>query len=123
MNPQSPAEGISQSHTWSDLHIFKLDCDCSDTGHSASVWVELDSDTQHITLSFYVKAALPFWSNAFSRIRTAAGVLFGGNIEKEHHLILNQQVAANFLAALDTSIKHMESQRERHTSAKSSTKN
>jgi hypothetical protein len=123
MKPQKPAEGISQLHSWSDFHMFKLDCDCTDPDHSAAILVELDSDTKFITLSFFVKASLPSWRSSFSRVRTALSVLFGGNFEKEHHLILNQQVSANLLAALDTSIKHMESQREKHTSKKYSTEN
>lgn len=119
MQAQEPAEGISKGPSWSNTHTYKIECDCGDSDHAVHAWIEIDSDAevQDVTVSFYVKSWLPIWDKKFSRIRTALRVLFGGNLEQEHHIILNKQVATNFVAALDNSIKDLDAQ---HTSKKSS---
>lgn len=120
MQAQEPAEGISKGPCWKDAHTYKIECDCGDSDHAVNAWVELHGDTEvkDVSLSFYVKSSIPFWDKKFSRIRTALRVLFGGNIEQEHHIILNKQVAVNLLSALDKSIQDLDAE---HSPKESST--
>lgn len=120
MNSEKPAEGISKGPCWNNTHTYKIECDCGDSDHAMHAWIELNSDSEvkDISMSFYVKTWIPIWDKKFSRIRTALRVLFGGNLEQEHHIILNQQVSQNFLSALEQSIKDLDA---KHTSEKSST--
>lgn len=120
MKAQEPAEGISKGKSWADAHTYKVECDCGDPDHALHTWVELqgDSDVKDVSVSFYVKTWIPVWDKKFSRIRAAFSVLFGGTLEREHHVILNKQVATNFLAALDKSIKDLDAE---HTPEESST--
>ena len=120
MKAQKPAEGITKGPSWDNTHTYKIECDCSDSDHAIHAWIEIEgeSDVKDVSLSFYVKSCIPVWDKKFSRIRTALRVLFGGNLEQEHHIILNKQVAVNFLSALDKSIKDLDA---KHTSKKSST--
>lgn len=119
MQAQKPAEGISKGPKWPDLHTYKIECSCGDSDHAVHAWVELkgEADVKDVGISFYVKTSLPVWDKKFSRIRTALRVLFGGTLEQEHHIILNKQVATNFVTALDKSIKDLDAQ---HSTQKSS---
>lgn len=123
MRTQKPAEGISRGKTWPDAHTYKVECDCGDSDHAIDAWVEIDGgkDIPDVTVSFYIKSCLPVWDKKFSRIRTAISVLFGGTAEREHHIIMNQQVATNFLSALDCSIKELEAKTRTSSNEKSST--
>jgi hypothetical protein len=119
MDAQQPAEGISKGPSWADAHTYKVECDCGDSDHAIHAWIEVqgDTDTKDVSLSFYVKSWIPVWDKKFSRIRTAFRVLFGGHLEHEHHIILNKQVATNFLSALEKSIEELDAQ---HTTQESS---
>ena len=119
MQAQEPAEGISKGPSWPDTHTYKIECDCGDSDHAVYAWVELQSDpeVQDVSVSFYVKSWIPVWDKKFSRIRTAFRILFGGNLEREHHLILNKQVATNFVAALNKSIEDLDADSPKKSSS------
>lgn len=117
MTAQVPAEGISKSKEWRDAHTYRVDCECGDDDHAVRMWIELqgDSDLVDVSVSFYVKTWLPTWDKKFSRIRTALKVLFGGELQQEHHLLLSPQVAVNFVAAMQKSIADLENPNGQHT--------
>lgn len=119
MQAQEPAQGITKGPCWTDTHTYKIECDCGDSDHAIHAWVELhrDQEVNDISLSFYVKSCIPVWDKKFSRIRTALRVLFGGDLDQEHHIILNKQVSTNFLNALQKSIKELNANSSKKSSS------
>lgn len=114
MTAQAPAEGISKGKEWKDAHTYRIDCECGDDDHAVRMWIAVAPDEQEVAVSFYVKTVLPTWDKKFSRIRTALKVLFGGEIQQEHHLLLNPQVSTNFVAAMQKSIAEVEDNNGQH---------
>lgn len=107
MTPEKPAQGIMQTNAWSDAESHVIACDCHHNDHNVIMWVEVadQSDTQHVTLTFFVKTYL---SNRFNRVRTAWRVLWSGELTQEHELILNSQTALNVSEAIAQAVSRLE---------------
>ena len=110
MKAQIPAVGIALVHKFGTSSNYHIECDCGDVNHSVKMWIEVNKETDfdHVTVSFYVKAWTPFWETSFSRIKTAWHVLTKGYHQQEHHLLLNAQSACNLANILNIKIKELE---------------
>lgn len=107
---QTPAEGVMLLKKYDDAHVYHIECECTDSDHSAKMWIEVDPDTKtkDVQLSFYVTTWTPFWDKNFSRIRAAYEVLFKGVHRQEHHMLLSKQGALNLAKALEQSVNELD---------------
>lgn len=112
MKAQAPAKGISLNHDFGDSASYSIHCDCTAPDCQVNMWIEVEEDHESIDLSFYVHTSLPWWKKGFNRIAYALKVLFTGNIEEEHHMVLSPQAAVNLHSILGKSIKQAEQKRK-----------
>jgi hypothetical protein len=103
---QTPAKSVSATGVWDDARSFRIGCECHDPDHDVDMWIEVDNDpeVQHINVGFYVEGTSPHWDQGWDRVRAAWQILTQGFHRSEHHLILDQQGAANFADALTNGV-------------------
>lgn len=109
MKPQTPAQGISVDNVFDTAQVFNVECDCGSVDHAVKMWIEVkpDVDVQLVEVSFFVNAHTPnTWTNWSDRLRAVWAILTNGVYRQEHHMILNQQTALNFAAAITKTVKN-----------------
>jgi hypothetical protein len=105
--PQTPAAGIALRSDWGDARTYEVLCECGDSNHNHTVWIEAE-DTG-VTVSIYTQVKSRVWE--LSRWRKIWTLLTRGYVEYEANIILNTQQALNYAEALKTSVKDVESAR------------
>jgi hypothetical protein len=110
MIAQQPAAGIALLHDSDDMSMYRIACDCGDSDHAATMWIEVNNDKecQAVELTFCVHTYTPTWKKGFSRIKAAWDILFKGCSEHEHCLILNKQSAFNLANVINTKVKELD---------------
>ena len=107
-----PAEGIlKRSNTWCDAHSYLVECECTCEDHAVDTWIAVDRDSEvnDIDVTFYVKTHVPIWNfGLFQRIKLAVLILFNGEVERQHSILLKPQVAKNWIVAVQQSIDDLE---------------
>ena len=118
MEAQIPAQGIMsrnpEHYRWQS---FLVECDCTCPEHALNVHVAIDreeADDDFVSIEFYATMYSPFvhgnWWVAFqTRVKRIWQLISTGTVELEHTLILRDQAALNFSAALKDAVeKHQE---------------
>ena len=110
MKAQKPAKGImltgDYSNNASPAKNYHVECECSSSDHSVSMWIEVDSDseTQDIQVGFFADTWTPWWDKYHNRFKCIWQLLTTGVIRYEHHMILSKQSAVNFANVILTDV-------------------
>jgi hypothetical protein len=116
MKAQEPAQGICKTQDWGDAKVYHIECDCTCEDHSVSTWIEVEAEEDFGTVvTFYVKTWTPYslsQAGLWTRIRKAVSILFKGVDTQEHDIILKEQAARNWIAAVEKSIKDVKEHKE-----------
>jgi hypothetical protein len=105
MQAQKPANGILLQSEWTDAVTYHVECECTDPDHAHTVCVEREKDMNAVTVTIYTKSTTAFWSR--SRWRDVWQLLTKGYVEHEATVILNEQQAINYAAAITDSVKKL----------------
>jgi hypothetical protein len=105
MRAQKAAKGILIQNEWPDAVSYLVECECTDPDHAHSVWVEREKDMNAVTVTIYTKSTTPFWSR--SRWRDMWQLLTKGYVKREVAVILNEQQAINYAAAITRTVKKL----------------
>lgn len=100
---ESPAFGVMQTYGDEESSSYTIACDCGESDHDCQVWIEAKKDEPHVSVSFYVKTWI-YPKNWWERIKVACKVLFTGEYQSEHELLLKKQSAINFGSILTRDI-------------------
>ena len=107
LTPQTPAAGISLTNEFTTPttkeSCYRINCSCSDAEHDHDIWVEHDLECKDVTVTLYAQVSTPFWST--SRFKQIWQILTTGTTKFQASIILNQQQAVNYAAAL-TKFEH-----------------
>ena len=102
LTPEEPATGIALTSKFTtgktNELVYRINCSCGDAEHDHNLWVEHNTEDQNVTVTIYTKVSTPFWS--VSRFKQIWQILKTGNAKFESTIILNQQQAVNYAAAL-----------------------
>lgn len=91
--------------------VFRVACDCGSPEHDLIVW--FDKDIHDLTVQFFVDvtAINPYWSDftlagwfkeKWWYIKKGLSLMFGGNLEFQHDLILgNKKHIDSFISVLE----------------------
>jgi hypothetical protein len=109
MKTQQPATGIMQMGEWRDARCFRVACDCGTREHEVDAWIEVQDQDRTVSVTFYAQLQTPF-QNFGQRLRMAWAILTRGVYSQEHDLILNEQAARNFTAAIDRTLENFQRQ-------------
>ena len=104
MKPQEPAEGILLQSDWGDTRQYSIECECTDPEHGHTLYVESDPD-EGVTLTIYTKSQTPVWR--VSRWKMIWKLLTTGVINYEVSLLLREQPALNYAAAIKKAAKEV----------------
>lgn len=99
--PQPPALGIMLQQDWGDAKTYNIECDCTDPDHSHTLDVESDEDFG-VSVTIWTTVETPIWS--ISRWKLIWQLLTKGTVKYNAALILQEQQAINYAAALNKAI-------------------
>ena len=111
MNAQTPAEGILKHNDWGDSKVYRVTCECGDSGHEHNVWIE--ADDHDISVTIYTTTKTNFWSK--TRWYHIWTLLTKGYIDTESTVCLKRQGAFNYAETLKSAIIDVEQFRAEHT--------
>jgi hypothetical protein len=101
MKAQTPAEGILKKNDWGNAKMYHVVCDCGESDHEHSLWVE--ADETGILVNIYVTVKSPWWSmNRFKQIWTLVTI---GYLKHETTITMNEQAAFNYAETLKSAVK------------------
>jgi hypothetical protein len=109
MDKNTPAKMIMKTGEWTDADAYRVACECHDSDHDVTVWIESESDpeVQEITLTFYKELDTPWWESGFNRFREAWRILVHGRSRFSGTIILKQDVAQNLIRTIQRSIDRL----------------
>jgi len=132
LTPQEPAEGILKQNDYGDSKWYKVECNCHNTEHEATV--EVEADDHDITVHLYMTTQTTWWKDHCSRhfdwlpydfkyyinrIINSVSFIYTGVVKGyvEHHafISLTQQSALNFSSVLVKSMGDVEKFRAERT--------
>jgi hypothetical protein len=132
MTPQIPAEGILKNNDWGNAKRYQIVCECGDSDHDHTLWIEADETGVSVETFVTVKTAWwvekikprydidnPwlqefdwFWRNCFNglynRIKLTVDIWFKGYAEHETIITMNKQQALNYAETLKSAVKDVE---------------
>lgn len=88
LQPQSPAEGISQHGE----DFYHISCECTDFEHAVVMVRNNDEEFSDVEVEFYVNSHTPWDKNRFRQIWD---LLSKGYIEYQSSILLSKQSALN----------------------------
>lgn len=107
MNAEKPATGISQLVDYTNAKCYRVECHCTSHDHVVDTWIEVErpfEDLEEISVSFHVKTySSPFADGFWKRLKNACKIILGKD-EQQHEIILTQQVAKNWINAVESAI-------------------
>ena len=100
MKAQTPAQGILKSHDFGDSVFYYVQCDCGneDCAHT----VEVEADDWGVTVHLYHKQHTKWWD--MGRWSQIWQILTKGYAEMETTIVMNDQTAENYSAALTSAV-------------------
>lgn len=109
MDKNLPKKMIMKTGEWADADAYRVACECHSRDHDLDVWVEVetDQDTKEVTLTLYKELYTPIWEQGFNRVREALRLLFTGTTRVSGTIIMKQDVAQDFLSAVQSSINRL----------------
>jgi len=107
---ETPARNIMQTGGWSDADCYRVACDCHDHDHDLDVWIEIESDpkVKDVTVTLYKELYSPVWEPGFNRFREALRLLFTGTTRVAGSIIMQRDVAQNFVNTVQRSIDRLD---------------
>ena len=135
MKAEQPAEGISKKAEYGDACWYEVPCECGDTDHYHSIWIERDDEPKLVTVYISTEATTDFWTQTVPervnnlespfvnwiwqtmayavnetvrRARLIGRILFKGYAKYESTVILSKQQAYNYAKALEKSVNHLD---------------
>jgi len=114
MKAQKPAEGILKEYDTEDAKCYHIICDCTCEDHAVDTWIEVGAfDEMGVDVTFYVKTYTPHTvAGIWDRIKAACNVLFKGVDTQMHSIFLKEQVARNWISAVENSIDDMKNHKD-----------
>ncbi len=111
MKAQKPAEGILKKNDWGDAKLYEIACECGDSDHNHSVWIE--ADDCRITTTIYTTVKSNFWSK--NRFQLIWDLLTKGFVKYESSIIMTEQQALNYSETLKSAILDVEKFRKQRS--------
>lgn len=100
MEAQKPAEGVMQLNEWGTAKMYRIACDCGDTGCDHTLDVE--ADDFGVNVNIYVTAHSKWWEK--SRWKMLWQLLTKGTVELQTTVILKEQVALTYAETLKVAV-------------------
>lgn len=100
MTPEKPAQGIMKTSEWGDSKWYHVRCDCGNDDCSHEVNVE--ADDYGVQVHVYVKNHTRWWKK--NRWQQIWQILAKGYAEMETTIVLDEQTALNYAAALNSAV-------------------
>lgn len=105
MKAEKPAWGISKQGDYGDSIWYHVECECADPDHCHIIEVEADLVTRDVSVHLYTEVTTPFWSK--SRWKMIWEILTTGRAKHQACIILKDQSAVNYAAALKDAAKQV----------------
>lgn len=124
--PQFPAKNIMQTFENNTTKAYKMSCICQSPDHDIHIWVERDSDSSEISLTFDTQSKSNYWkqyirlydrnndyhkfgckvqcflNDYINRIVLSFKLLTTGYIQVETEHLMDEQQLSNFINVLTT---------------------
>jgi len=106
MKPETPAWGILKQSDYGDSIWYHVECECGHPDHCHVVEVEGDLEARIVAVHIYTDVSTPFWSK--SRWKMIWEILTTGRANHQACIILSDQAAVNYVAALKEASKQVQ---------------
>ena len=134
IEPQTPAEGIMQTHKFKDSVFYSVNCSCGSDDHTMDISVSYEKDVDGIVVEFYSKQKSLYWQKVadwdvynianpwlFSivyfiqgfvnglghRLKVTKNLWINGYVEYQSDTIMSKQTALNMAEAIKNSIEEL----------------
>ena len=101
MTPEKPAQGILKTGKWGDSMWYHVRCNCGSDDCSHEVNVE--ADEAEVSVHIYVKNHTKWWDK--NRWQQIWQILTKGYAEMQTTIVLEEQTAINYAAALTNAVE------------------
>lgn len=100
MKPETPAQGILKTNEWGDSKWYHIRCECGsdDCSHEMNV----EADEVDVSVHIYAKNHTKWWK--MNRWQQIWQILTKGYAEMETTIVLREQTALNYAAALTSAV-------------------
>lgn len=100
MTPEKPAEGILKINEWSGSKWYHIRCECGsdDCSHELNV----EADDVEVSVHIYANNHTKWWEK--NRWRQIWQILTKGYAEMQTTIVLREQTAVNYAAALTSAV-------------------
>jgi hypothetical protein len=108
MRAEKPAEGIMKTGEFGSYKSYHVECECGspECAHKLSV----EADDMEVTVAIYSTLRTK-WNN-MARWKQIWSILTKGYVDAESTLVLNEQAAFNYAAALKSAVKDVKELRD-----------
>jgi hypothetical protein len=104
MTAQKPAQGILLVNSWGSSKMYKVVCECG--SDECSHDIDIEAEDTGVTVTIYTKTKTNFWSK--TRWHHIWTLLTKGYIDFETAVVMNKQVALNYVDVLQLAVKDVE---------------
>ena len=100
MTPEKPAEGILKTNEWGESKWYHIRCECGsdDCSHELNV----EADDVEVSVHIYANNHTKWWEK--NRWRQIWQILTKGYAEMQTTIVLREQTAVNYAAALTSAV-------------------
>lgn len=128
MEAQKLSEGVLKRASYGDDVWFDVQCTCGSKDHYHDVMVEVDRESNLVTVLIYTESHTPllgssdsnpvraFFREIAHRITVASQVLFRGHYKYENDIVMTRQQALNYGTALVNAFDNTENNNNGGTS-------
>ncbi len=100
MKPETPAQGILKTNEWGDSKWYHIRCSCGNDDCSHELNVE--ADEVDVSVHIYAKNHTKWWK--MNRWQQIWQILTKGYAEMDTTIVLDEQTAINYAAALTSAV-------------------
>lgn len=135
LTPQTPAEGIMQTHKFNDSVFYSVNCSCGSDDHTMDISISYEKAVDDIVVEFYSKQKSLYWQKVaewnvynidnpwlFSivyfiqgfvnglghRLKVTKNLWINGYIEYQSDTIMSKQTALNMAEAIKNTIEELD---------------
>ena len=112
--PQEPAQGILKTNDFGDSIWYHIRCNCGSDDCSHEVCVE--ADEIEVSVHIYANNHTKWWEK--NRWQQIWQILTKGYVEMQTTIVLDDQTAFNYAAALTNAVEHVKVFRKRMMEAR-----
>jgi len=98
---ETPATGILKRNDWGDSKMYQVTCECGQSDHEHTVWIE--ASESDVEVHVYVTVKTNFWSK--TRWHHVWQLLTRGYVKTETVLGMTEQQAMNYASALHHAVE------------------